>query len=195
MSKTRLSRLASLVLVLLLALASTGCLGGARYGRGVVSRRATGVDLAIFTAAAVLTVADIATRERRCRRCEEPAHVTYVTVNTDARQVPQNAALVPPPARGGVEPDGAGPIGPTAHEARTALSRIDVSRCRGEGAPRGYGHANVTFDKDGHASKVVVDRPASLSDAAVACLGRELGTARLGTSRVDLTVGTTFFVR
>lgn len=195
MSNKRLSRLASLALLLLLALASTGCFGGARYRGRFVSSPATSVDLAIFTAAAIFTVADIATREHGCRRCEEPPHVTNITVNTYAPQAPQNAALVPPPARGGVEPQGTGSIGPSAHDARSALSRVDVSRCRAEGAPRGYGHANVTFDRAGHVSKVVVDRPANLSDAAVACLGRELGGARLGASKVDLTVGTTFFVR
>lgn len=82
-----------------------------------------------------------------------------------------------------------------AKGARTALGAVDLSACRAEGAPRGYGHAKVTFNPDGKASKVVVDTPDGLSSSAVKCIGDRLGAVTVPEYEGSLvTVGTTWFV-
>lgn len=87
------------------------------------------------------------------------------------------------------------PVGFDAKSARTALSSVDLSACREAGAPRGYGHAKVTFNPDGRASKVVVDTPGGLSDPAVKCIGDRLGTVTVPEYEGSLvTVGSTWFV-
>lgn len=84
-----------------------------------------------------------------------------------------------------------------AKGARAALGAVAVSACRAEGAPRGYGHAKVTFNPDGKASKVVVDTPDGLSSSAVTvkCIGDRLGAVVVPQYAGNLvTVGTTWFV-
>lgn len=102
----------------------------------------------------------------------------------------------PPPSPRDAVPidDGRRPFDPQA--ARAALSRIDVSPCADEaGAPRGYGHAKVTFNPDGSVSKVVIDEPKGLSDAAVECIGNRLGTATVPAFEGNLVVmGTSWYV-
>ena len=102
-------------------------------------------------------------------------------VLTDAEPPPNDAppppALtawpLPPPLPERVHAPGLDPI-----VARNALRAVDVSACRKEqAAPIGYGHARVTFDPDGVVKSVVVDGPAGLSDAAVACIGAKIGEA------------------
>jgi hypothetical protein len=61
--------------------------------------------------------------------------------------------------------------------ARQALEGIDLGACRASGAPRGYGHARVTFGPDGAVLRVSIDSPAGLSGSAVECIGGSLGTA------------------
>ena len=82
-----------------------------------------------------------------------------------------------------------------AKGARAALGAVDLSACRAEGAPRGYGHAKVTFNPDGKASKVIVDTPDGLSSSAVKCIGDRLGAVVVPEYQGNLvTVGTTWFV-
>ena len=74
---------------------------------------------------------------------------------------------------------------------RAASREVDGA----ERGPRGYGHAKVTFNPDGKASKVVVDTPDGLSSSAVKCVGDRLGAATVPEYRGNLvTVGTTWFV-
>lgn len=80
--------------------------------------------------------------------------------------------------------------------ARGALARIDVSVCRTAGAPPGYGHAKVSFNPSGEATKVVIDEPNGLPATAVKCIGDRLGAARVPAFRGSyVTVGTTWLVR
>ncbi len=80
--------------------------------------------------------------------------------------------------------------------ARAAVSRVDVSACRAAGAPAGWGHAKVTFNPDGTASKVVLDEPSGLSASAVQCIGSRVGAVTLPRFKGSLvTMGTTFHVR
>jgi hypothetical protein len=82
-----------------------------------------------------------------------------------------------------------------AKSARAALGAVDLTACRAEGAPRGYGHAKVTFNPDGKASKVVVDTPDGLSGPAVKCIGDRLGAVIVPEYEGSLVVvGTTWFV-
>ncbi len=100
----------------------------------------------------------------------------------------------PPPARETPE----GPEGPRfdAAAARASLDAIDLDACRDAGAPRGYGHARVTFADAGNVTKVVVDSPSGLSAEAVACVGQHLATATVPTYEgAPVTVGTTWLVR
>jgi hypothetical protein len=82
-----------------------------------------------------------------------------------------------------------------AAEARAALSDVDLAACRDTGAPRGHGHAQVTFNPDGAVSKVVVDTPDGLPAPAVQCIGDRLGAVRVAEYKGSLvTVGTSWFV-
>jgi len=84
---------------------------------------------------------------------------------------------------------------PHVREARAALSRIDVAPCRDAGAPKGQGHAHVTYEPDGRAAKVVVDLPRGLSNDAVACIGERLATAQINPYEGRaFDVGVTWFI-
>lgn len=93
------------------------------------------------------------------------------------------------------------PSAPTARafdpvRARTALAETDLSTCRAVGAPRGYGHAIVTYSEEGAATKVVIDDPGGLSASAVQCVGLELGKQRVGSFDGPATeVGVTWFIQ
>jgi hypothetical protein len=63
--------------------------------------------------------------------------------------------------------------------ALNALHAVDLAPCASRGAPRGYGHARVTFDADGRADRVVIESPPGLSPDAVACVGNTLGAAKV----------------
>jgi len=82
------------------------------------------------------------------------------------------------------------------HAARRALDAIDVSPCKAAGARSGFGHAKVTMNPDGTASKVVVDEPTGMTPEAAKCVGDRLGTATVGPFRGSMvTVGTSFLVK
>lgn len=148
-------------------------------GSGVVAAAAVGL-------LAGAAIASAATEHHHHR--EEPVYVREVVyVNGPA------PAPLPASSRDRVTTDT--PAGFDAKAARAELSRVDLSACRDAGAPRGYGHAKVTFNPDGRASKVVVDTPAGLSDAAVKCVGDRLGMVTVPTYEGSLvTMGSTWFV-
>ena len=82
-----------------------------------------------------------------------------------------------------------------ASGARNALAGVDLTRCRAEGAPRGYGHAKVTMNPSGDISKVVIDEPMGMPAGAAKCIGAELGRATVPVfSGSYVTIGTTWFV-
>jgi hypothetical protein len=119
----------------------------------------------------------------------EPDNITYVYVNNGPVPNPPVPVQIHEPAPADAPPAFDG------RTARQALAKVELSRCRNDGAPRGYGHAEVVFNPSGDISKVTVDQPTGLSEAAVRCIGYELGRTTIPAytgSRV--TVGTTFFV-
>jgi hypothetical protein len=80
--------------------------------------------------------------------------------------------------------------------ARNALDSVDLDACKAEGLPPGYGHARVTFAKDGRVRKIVIDGPAGLSPEAVRCVGNALGTAEVDPfDSAPVTVPTTWHVK
>lgn len=82
-----------------------------------------------------------------------------------------------------------------AHRARATLAAVDLSSCRELGAPRGYGHAIVTYSAEGFPAKVVIDDPAGLSDRAVKCVGEKLGTGNVTAfAGPSAPVGVTWFI-
>jgi hypothetical protein len=168
------SSLVPFALLASVALASTGCAG--RDGR--IMHNA--LLLGSLTAAIVL-------EEERDRRDREPT-VIYVNAVGEPAPLPPASSRdrVPDP-----EPlpafDGA--------RARSELSSVDVADCREAGVPRGYGHARVSFNPSGEATKVVVDEPSGLSPRAYRCIGDRLGTVTVAPFRGSyVTVGTTWFV-
>lgn len=146
-----------------------------------------GAALAIGLIAGAAIVA--ASTEHHHHRREEPIYVQQVVyVNGPA------PAPLPASPRDRVASE-APPVGFDAKAARAALSSVDLTECRAAGAPRGYGHAKVTFNPDGRASKVVVDTPSGLSEPAVKCVGDRLGTVTVPEYEGSLvTVGSTWFV-
>jgi hypothetical protein len=80
-----------------------------------------------------------------------------------------------------------------ATAAQAALGAVDLSGCIVRGAPKGYGHARVTFGSDGHATRVVVDSPSGMPNDAVTCIGTGLGTATTPAfDGAPIVVGATF---
>ena len=134
-------------------------------------------------------IAMLAASEHRPRR-EQPAVVQQVVYVNGAPPAP-----LPASARDRVSDDEGRVPGFDAKRARVALGSVDLSSCRLVGAPRGYGHATVTFNPDGGASKVVVDTPSGLGDLAVKCIGDRLGAVTVPQFQGSLvSVGTTWFV-
>lgn len=135
-----------------------------------------------FFAAGVLTGVAIASQP-------SPESVVY-------EPEPEPAVLIapthmPPPAP--VRPE----AGPRFDQgaARNALDSVDVDACKAEGLPNGYGHARVTYARDGHVQKVVIDGPAGLSPEAVSCVGNALGAAMVPAfDGAPVTVATTWHV-
>ena len=81
------------------------------------------------------------------------------------------------------------------NEAHHRLSGVDLSKCREAGAPRGFGHAKVSFKPSGDIAKVIIDEPFALRPKAAKCVGDELATATIPVFSGDLvTVGTTWYV-
>ncbi len=145
-------------------------------GSGVVAAAAVG----LLAGAAIASAAEHRHREEPVERV---VYINYADSPAPLPASPRDRAIGAP--------------GPTfdAKAARAALSNVDLSACRDAGAPRGYGHANVTFNPDGRASKVVIDTPAGLSDGAVTCVGDRLGMVTVPTYDGSLvTVGSTWFV-
>jgi hypothetical protein len=105
------------------------------------------------------------------------------------------APPAPPPSPRDRVPEDDARLTFDAKGARAALASVDLATCRDAGAPRGYGHATVTFNPDGKTSKVVVDTPAGLAAAAVKCIGDRLGAVSIAQYEGSyVTVGTTWFV-
>lgn len=176
----------ALVFVCLSAFALNGCYG--HHGVHVRSHHHHhgGGDLALAATVGIIAgVAIAASGESERPRQPEPVYYQPVVyVSTPA---------TPASPRDRVPSDDDSSF--DAKSARAALGAVDLSACRAEGAPRGYGHAKVTFNPDGKASKVVVDTPDGLSSSAVKCVGDRLGAATVPEYRGNLvTVGTTWFV-
>jgi hypothetical protein len=160
---------------------STGCYAGAHHHGG-------GGNVAFAAGMGLLAGVAIAEAHHEPRRVETVYYQPVVYVNAPPADMP----LPPPRDRATKKDDGPGF---DAARARTALGAVDLAPCRAAGAPRGYGHAKITFNPDGKASKVVVDTPDGLSDPAVKCIGDRLGAVTVPEFEGSLvTVGTSFFV-
>ncbi len=122
----------------------------------------------------------------------EHPQVVYVSAEQPPLE-PGPIVVMPPPSRDEVVEVRTIPF--NARQARTGLAGADFQACRTEGAPRGYGHAAVTFGPSGNVTRVVIDRPGGLTPQAVNCLGRELGKVTVSEfTGQSVTVGTTFLV-
>jgi hypothetical protein len=121
-------------------------------------------------------------RERERERDSRPRYQSVVYVDRITAPPGAEPAIQPPP-----------PFDAT--HARNTLGQVDLAKCRGEGATRGYGHAKVTLNPSGDISKVVIDEPTGMPAGAAKCIGDELGRATVPVFSGSLvTVGTTWFV-
>jgi hypothetical protein len=178
-----------LALLFFAVFALNGCYAGPRRGVHVHSHhhhRSSSGDLALAATVGILAgAALVASAESERTRELEPVYY---------QPVYQYSAPPPPasPKDRATSPDSQSF---DAKSARAALGAVDLATCRAEGAPRGYGHAKVTFNPDGGASRVIVDTPDGLSAAAVKCIGDRLGAVTVPEYEGSyLTVGTTWFV-
>jgi|GEM_PF-6519482 len=172
-----MKRSAVLVVASVLALSSVGC-----FGRGNAG--------AVFATGLVVgsVIAHAASHHPEPVRSQQ---VTYVYVNAPPATY---GPPLPASPRDRVPEDDDLPAF-DAKAARGALGDVDLDACRAAGAPRGYGHALVTFNPSGDISKVVVDDPSGLPVSAVRCIGDELGKTRIKEYKGSaVTVGTTWFV-
>jgi hypothetical protein len=175
----------------ILSIVLLGCGTYSRHGRyGHVHSRGgggSGVALAVGVLAGAAIVA--ASSSSSDRREPEPERV-YVN---NVYYVNGPPAPTPRSTRDEVKDSGLPAFDPQA--ARVALNNIDVSGCREAGAPKGYGHAMVTFNPDGRISKVHIDVPTGLSQDAASCIGDRMGTATITPFKGSLvTMGTTYRV-
>lgn len=168
------SRLALVFLMLTLVLCGTGC---GRHG------------MAIFAGGMILGSA-LANASSH----HEHERTTNVTTVVYANSPPTHyPAATPPPERSSVPDNQLPAFDPAA--ARSKLAAVELSKCSDSGAPRAFGHATVTFNPSGDISKVVIDEPGGMYDAAVKCIGDEIGKVRVAPFRGSLvTMGTTWYV-
>lgn len=170
--------------LVVLSIMAGGCYAGSHHHGHAHHGHGDG----LLVAAAIVAGAAIVASSSEPPRREEPVYVQPVVyVSAPAGPAP------PPSPRDRIAKSDATPF--DAKGARAALAEVDLSSCRALGAPRGYGHAKVTFNPDGKVSKVVVDTPSGLEERAAHCVGDRLGTASVAEYRGSLvTVGTTWFV-
>lgn len=186
-----LLRLRHLALLLFAVFALNGCYAGRQpaYVHSHHRHHGSGGDLGFAATVAILAgVAIVASAEAEAERPREPVPLYYQPV------VYVNVPPQPASAKDRVTTNDAQSF--DAKSARAALGAVDLAACRAEGAPRGYGHAKVTFNPDGKASKVVVDTPDGLSSSAVKCIGDRLGAVTVPEYEGSyITMGTTWFIR
>jgi len=168
---------------------ASGC-GGSYAHHHHASHPHGGSGEAVVFAAGVGLLAGVAIASSSPPPAPEERVVVERVVYVEA---PPPVVVMPPP-RDRERPAAELPPFPAAR-ARAALGDVDLSSCREVGAPRGHGHAQVTFNPDGAVSKVVVDTPDGLPPAAVQCIGDRLGAVKVVEYKGSLvTVGTTWFV-
>lgn len=185
--------LARLALVVVAVALGTGCYAGRHHHFHASHHHHGSGDGALIGAAIGLAAgaAILASEAEHRHGREEPVYVERVVYLNGPDQAP-----LPASPRDRVGGDEAARPGFDAKSARAALSEVDLAPCRAAGAPRGYGHAKVTFNPDGSASKVVVDTPSGLSPEAVKCIGDRLGAVSVPEYAGSLvTVGSTWFIR
>ncbi len=162
------------LLALVPSLAALTACGPSTYGSRACEPHRDSTDAPVEIAALLIGTAIVAAEHAEARNEEHEA----------ARDAAEN---VPPPAvpsllaspRDSVA-EGAPPRF-DGMAARAALARVDLGPCRASaGAPRGYGHAKVTFAPSGGVAEVLIDGPTGLGDGVVACVGGRLGQARVG---------------
>lgn len=149
-----------------------------------------GADPIVFMSGAIvgaaIVSADVSDAHRGHRDRDVPT-VVYVSVPPGPPQAPPRDRVRPP------QPPTAAFDGVAA---RSAFAQVDLSHCRNVGAPSAHGHAKVSFNPSGEASKVVVDEPADLSPSAAKCIGDALGTVTVAPFAGSyITVGTSYYVR
>ena len=175
-----------LLLVGVLGAGAMGCRHSLHYSSHGIHRHHDGAETIAVVAGVIAGAALV-----EAAREPEPERVYYSTVYYYGPPPPPT----PRSPRDLVEDDvELPPFDP--HAARSALNGIEVSTCREAGAPTGFGHAKVTFNPDGRISKVVVDEPPGMSEAAAKCIGDRIGTATVPPFKGSLvTMGTTYHVR
>lgn len=149
-----------------------------------------GADPIVFVSGAVvgaaIASADVSDAHRGHRDRDVPT-IVYVSVPPAPPREPPRDRVRTPQA-------------PTAAfdgvAARAAFAQVDLSHCKSAGAPSAHGHAKVSFNPSGEASKVVVDEPADLAPAAAKCIGDALGAVTVPPFAGSyITVGTSYYVR
>jgi hypothetical protein len=190
-----LPRVTLFVSMLVSIFALQGCLSGHHhrsysYSHHQGHHRSSDAELIGSAIGLVAGIAILAASGEHRPRREEPAVVQQVVYVNGAPPAP-----LPASPRDRVIDDEDEMPGFDAKRARVALGSVDLSECRVVGAPRGYGHARVTFNPDGGASKVVVDTPSGLGDLAVKCIGDRLGAVTVPQYKGSLVnVGTIWFI-
>lgn len=194
-------KLANLALVSITALAMAGCYGSS-YRRGNTSGGMH--DVALFAtgiAAGALIASESSQPTMRYERPDDREYPVYrqaapqpiyviaredgTLVIPERVEVATARAPAPPPP----------PPSFDALRARQELAQVELAKCRESGAPRGYGHAKVTFNPSGDISKVVIDEPAAMAGPAAKCIGDAIGKTTIPVFNGSLvTVGTTYFV-
>ncbi len=194
-------KLLNVALVSLAALLGTGCYGSSR---GMRSTSGDGGGAALFAtgllAGAIITSAS---EQQDTTRYERPGDREYPVYRQAAYQpiyviAREDGTLVLPqgqPRQAKAAPPPPAPPSFDALRARNELAQVDLTKCRETGAPRGFGHAKVTFNPSGDISKVVIDEPAQMPASAAKCIGDEIGRSTIPVFSGSLvTVGTTWFV-
>jgi hypothetical protein len=168
---------------------------GHGYTRVHHAHGSSGADAAV---AAIELIADIAQLVVTSQDCDPVVEEVVVAPTPPAPPEPPAASVlvVPPlsPLPSAPAPNAMhGPFDAAA--ARRALGAVDLSACRQHTAPRGYGHATITYTPDGTPVMVAVDAPSGLSPDAASCIGDRLGAFPVAPfSGGPVTVGTTYFV-
>lgn len=170
--------LATLLAAGVLASAVSGC-GHHRHGAEPI------VFMSGAMVGAAIASADVSDAHRGHRDRDVPTVVYVSAPPSTPREPPRDRVRTPQP-----------PTTPfDAVAARSGFASVDLSHCTNAGTPATHGHAKVSFNPSGEASKVVVDEPAALSPSSAKCIGDALGTVTVPPFAGSyITVGTSFYV-
>jgi hypothetical protein len=132
----------------------------------------TSLWLSLGALLALITVTDMSAAAARGSKRPKAAKTTKTAKAAKPAKTAKSAkpakAAAPAKTAGAASPAGAPAFDRQA--AASALSSVDLTKCKAPNAKRGEGHVTLTFASTGEASRAVVDRGAMVGTPVAKCI-------------------------